>query len=222
VLPAIQREFVWDTDQICRLFDSLMRRYPIGPFLFWQVDPAHSTDFVFYEFMSRYHERLEHHNKRLDLPSPRPLVAILDGQQRLTALNIALNGTYAEKLPWRRYANLDAYPERELYLDLCSRWDPDESDMLYRFEFLTPERALTETGDEVHWYRVRDVLSLESGAVPLLTYVQQTGIPDALRMPATEALDRLRNVVAEEPQIAFHEEEEQDLGGCPGARRTLR
>lgn len=25
VLPAIQREFVWDTDQICRLFDSLMR-----------------------------------------------------------------------------------------------------------------------------------------------------------------------------------------------------
>ncbi len=55
-----------------------MRRYPIGPFLFWQVDPAHSTDFVFYEFMSRYHERLEHHNKRLDLPSPRPLVAILE------------------------------------------------------------------------------------------------------------------------------------------------
>jgi uncharacterized protein with ParB-like and HNH nuclease domain len=25
VLPAIQREFVWDTDQICMLFDSLMR-----------------------------------------------------------------------------------------------------------------------------------------------------------------------------------------------------
>ncbi len=24
VLPALQREFVWDTDKICRLFDSLM------------------------------------------------------------------------------------------------------------------------------------------------------------------------------------------------------
>ncbi len=33
-LPAIQREFVWSQDQICALFDSLMRGYPIGAFLF--------------------------------------------------------------------------------------------------------------------------------------------------------------------------------------------
>ncbi len=37
VLPAIQREFVWDTDQIETLFDSLMRDYPISTFLFWKV-----------------------------------------------------------------------------------------------------------------------------------------------------------------------------------------
>lgn len=37
VLPAIQREFVWSTGQICALFDSLMRGYPIGSFLFWKV-----------------------------------------------------------------------------------------------------------------------------------------------------------------------------------------
>jgi len=37
VLPAIQREFVWKTDQIRALFDSLMRGYPIGAFLFWKV-----------------------------------------------------------------------------------------------------------------------------------------------------------------------------------------
>ena len=37
VLPAIQREFVWNTDQIVTLFDSLMRDYPISTFLFWQV-----------------------------------------------------------------------------------------------------------------------------------------------------------------------------------------
>ena len=29
VLPAIQREFVWGPDRITRLFDSLMRNYPI-------------------------------------------------------------------------------------------------------------------------------------------------------------------------------------------------
>ena len=38
VLPAIHREFVWGTDQIRALFDSLMRGYPIGAFLFWNVD----------------------------------------------------------------------------------------------------------------------------------------------------------------------------------------
>lgn len=29
VLPSIQREYVWDTEQIETLFDSLMRDYPI-------------------------------------------------------------------------------------------------------------------------------------------------------------------------------------------------
>lgn len=37
VLPAIQREFVCRPEQSCRLFDSLMRGYPVGSFLFWQV-----------------------------------------------------------------------------------------------------------------------------------------------------------------------------------------
>lgn len=34
VLPSIQREFVWGTPQIERLFDSIMQGYPIGTFLF--------------------------------------------------------------------------------------------------------------------------------------------------------------------------------------------
>ena len=38
LLPAIQREFVWSSDQIEMLFDSLMRGYPISSFLFWKVE----------------------------------------------------------------------------------------------------------------------------------------------------------------------------------------
>jgi uncharacterized protein with ParB-like and HNH nuclease domain len=38
-LPAIQREFVWSREQIAMLFDSLMRGYPIGSFLFLNVIP---------------------------------------------------------------------------------------------------------------------------------------------------------------------------------------
>jgi len=39
VLPAIQREFVWKPEQICRLFDSLMQGYPFGTFLFGRSNP---------------------------------------------------------------------------------------------------------------------------------------------------------------------------------------
>lgn len=46
VLPAIQREFVWDQDRIVRLFDSLMRGYPIGSFLFWNIEPKQAADYT--------------------------------------------------------------------------------------------------------------------------------------------------------------------------------
>ena len=32
LMPAIQREFVWDVGQITKLVDSLMRGYPVGSF----------------------------------------------------------------------------------------------------------------------------------------------------------------------------------------------
>lgn len=47
LLPAIQREFVWSTEQIIKLFDSLMRGYPIGSFLFWTVSKENINKFDF-------------------------------------------------------------------------------------------------------------------------------------------------------------------------------
>ena len=61
VLPAIQRELVWNTDQITRLFDSLMRDYPINSFLFWKVDRDSFREYKFYAFLDDYHERDEYY-----------------------------------------------------------------------------------------------------------------------------------------------------------------
>jgi uncharacterized protein with ParB-like and HNH nuclease domain len=36
-LPHIQRPFVWDEEQMLKLFDSLMRNYPIQTFLLWKT-----------------------------------------------------------------------------------------------------------------------------------------------------------------------------------------
>src|SRR5271165_2337460 len=36
-LPNIQRPFVWSEEQICRLFDSILREYPISTLLIWKT-----------------------------------------------------------------------------------------------------------------------------------------------------------------------------------------
>jgi len=98
-LPAIQREFVWSTTQIQALFDSVMRGYPIGSFLLWQVHPDDASDFTFYNFITDYHEKSHPYASKGHVPSGSGLTAVLDGQQRLTALNIGLYGSHAERIP---------------------------------------------------------------------------------------------------------------------------
>ena len=46
ILPAIQREFVWNTKQIELLFDSILRDYPISTFLFWKVMCHQASKFM--------------------------------------------------------------------------------------------------------------------------------------------------------------------------------
>ena len=37
VLPAIQRDFVWDEQKTEKLLDSILRGYPIGLVLLWET-----------------------------------------------------------------------------------------------------------------------------------------------------------------------------------------
>ena len=54
------------------------------------------------------------------LPEGRAITAILDGQQRLTSLNIALNGSHAARLRGKWRTSAHAYPPKELYIPECS------------------------------------------------------------------------------------------------------
>src|SRR5450759_371814 len=64
VLPAIQREFIWEPHQIELLFDSLLRGYPISSFLFWEVPRNQIKDWQFYTFLTHYHEKNATHTRR--------------------------------------------------------------------------------------------------------------------------------------------------------------
>lgn len=158
LLPAIQREFVWDTEQITKLFDSLMRDYPISSFLFWQVEKEKINNYQFYEFLRCYHEKNQRHNPKADISGEEDITAILDGQQRLTALYIGLKGSYSYKLPRKRWDNSNAFPERKLYLNLLSPSEDPDSE--FDFRFLTSSEA-SRNDNNYFWFPVGEILNMK-------------------------------------------------------------
>jgi uncharacterized protein with ParB-like and HNH nuclease domain len=161
LLPAIQREFVWSTDQIERLFDSVMRDYPISSFLFWEVEKSNVCNYQFYEFVQNFHERDNRHNPKANLNGETGITAILDGQQRLTSLYIGLKGTYAYKLLRKRWDNDSAFPKRRLCLNLLM--PSVNGDLEYDFKFLT-ESEYTQRDLNQLWFIVGDILDLNEAA----------------------------------------------------------
>jgi hypothetical protein len=210
LLPAIQREVVWSTNQIARLFDSLMQGYPIGSFLFWKVEPEHSKDFVFYEFITDYHQKKNRHLKKHNMLNPRPITGVLDGQQRLTALNIGIRGSHSEKLPYK-WAEFDSnYPERFLYLRLDAVADENEMGMVYDFRFLTPDQAKNQPEGGVHWFQVSKIRGMDPYQ-DIFAYVQENDLVQKGVTFPHKTLTRLYQLVHADPIISYYEERTQDL-----------
>lgn len=93
-LPAIQREYVWDTDGIEKLFDSIMGNYPIGSFLFWKIREEKKSLWTAYKFFSNF-DKESPHNEEANLAGiKQDIYLVLDGQQRLTSLYLGLKGSY--------------------------------------------------------------------------------------------------------------------------------
>ena len=169
LLPAIQRKFLWTEEQITRLMDSIMKNYPFGTFLFWKIkkEAVNNKGYSMYEFIKNYHERDRYKNE----PAAQPfnvtnenkddtILAVLDGQQRLTSLYIAIFGSLAKK-KYRAHSNNDsAYPKKELYFDLNSQVEIDEGgdeEILYDFKFFTEDEAKEQNNGKL-WYPVKEIV----------------------------------------------------------------
>lgn len=207
VLPSIQREFVWSPTQMCRLFDSLMQGYPIGSFLFWRIEKGRVRDYKFYDFVLHYHERDNPHCPVLEITADAPVTAILDGQQRLTTLNIGLRGSHAEKEPRKWWNNSDAFPPKRLYLNLLGLAEENDLGMKYALEFLTEEQA-AERDSEHHWFEVRTIFGMEAGP-GIFNYLLEHGL--STKKEPFELLDKLHRTVNVDPLVAYYAEEEQDI-----------
>lgn len=207
LLPAIQRELVWTAEQIEKLFDSLMRDYPIGSFLFWKVSRENTKEYQFYEFLREYHERDKRHNPKANISGEEDITAILDGQQRLTALYIGLKGTYAYKLPRRRWDSDDAFPKRELYLNLLS--ESKDFDLKYDFRFSTKEEA-EEKDEKTFWFKVGKILDFDpNNPSDLYNFLVDQGLSKSRF--AGGCLFKLAQVVNKDSAINYYLERSHDL-----------
>ncbi|BCO08153.1 hypothetical protein GF1_05290 [Desulfolithobacter dissulfuricans] len=73
-IPAFQRDFVWEPEQVAFLLDSIYKGFPIGTIILWKTDNRLAT---------------EKNLGRFKLPEPQrdyPVNYVLDGQQRITSL----------------------------------------------------------------------------------------------------------------------------------------
>lgn len=133
VLPNIQREFVWSEESICKLMDSIMRGYPIGIVLMWET----YQNIQFRKFTDSYIEEADFDYSSNDNELKRLLV--LDGQQRLQSLFIALYGKYHGKY---------------LYFELLSGQEKDDSsEIKYEFQFLTEDDAIRFNSESIEKFK---------------------------------------------------------------------
>jgi hypothetical protein len=131
-LPNIQRPFVWGEEQICRLFDSILREYPISTLLVWKTTSG-----------IRRRKFIDNWSSSLKLSSfyvpedTKKKCLVLDGQQRLQSLYIGLCGSFSGK---------------ELHFDVLSGVAALPDDIKYRFEF----RAAATSG--FPWVKFKDLV----------------------------------------------------------------
>ena len=110
-LPAIQRPYVWGNryeseKYICRLFDSLYQKYPIGVLIMWRT----SSRVAYRNFLGDFKQGDIYKNAESGCWE-RDKSLVYDGQQRLQTLYSCLNHTFNERV---------------LVFDLSYDWNKDE------------------------------------------------------------------------------------------------
>jgi len=211
LLPAIQRKFVWSSDQIEVLFDSLMRGYPINSFMFWEVKENQvKNEFKFYQFLTEYRQFFKEDNPDIDTKGYKDFKAVIDGQQRLTSLYIGLKGSYAYKLPrkwW--YDNEENIPTRHLYLNLSSPLpEENERQMNYDFQFLTKQEFERKSANNALWFKLNDILTFEK-TNDLDNFIEERGWLSKTFTKNT--IRQLRKVIFEEKLINYYLETSQEI-----------
>ena len=138
LLPAMQRKFVWSEDKILNLFDSIMKGYPFGVFIFWDINDRESINrYHFYQFVKDYSLREGTINTPAGRIAKNAISVVMDGQQRLTSLYIGIKGSLTTKDKWKRSNIAENWKKKHLYIvPHVAEAERNEDDTPFRFFFL--------------------------------------------------------------------------------------
>ena len=152
LLPEIQRSYVWKGPQVAKLLDSLYREYPVGQILLWDTGNL--------EIITKG----LHGTKDPHLPSVGQPKIVLDGQQRLTSLFLALRDE-EEKV------NIYFHLEDEVFQNYFSKMKSDR-----------------------RWVPVRAILNNQIDDLSILSDLQEKGILKINDETSKRYLSRLQKV----------------------------
>jgi Protein of unknown function DUF262/Protein of unknown function (DUF1524) len=165
-LPNIQRPFVWTEEQICRLFDSILREYPISTLLVWKT----TSQIRRRKFIDNWKSSLRLSDFYVPEDSKRKCL-VLDGQQRLQSLFIALQGSYEG---------------RELHFDVLSGQITAPDDVKYKFAFRNA------TGDAFPWVKFKDLVFTTKNARQLATDLEAKAVAASVALTDKDR-DRIKD-----------------------------
>lgn len=93
-LPNIQRPFVWSEERIYRLFDPILRQYPISTLLIWKTKMGVRRR----KFIDNFKEEHRRQLSTFKVPDDdKKKCLVLYGQQRLQSLYIGRRESYDGK-----------------------------------------------------------------------------------------------------------------------------
>jgi uncharacterized protein with ParB-like and HNH nuclease domain len=178
-LPNIQRPFVWSEEQIERVYDSILREYPIGSMLVWKTDSVIKHR----KFIDNWRNSLN----ITDFYVPEnghAKMLVLDGQQRIQSLFIGLRGSYNGK---------------ELYLNILSGDLKDPEDTRFEFKFSDNTACYP-------WVKFKEIVSTDKKNKEIRNWISDMAngaVSIAEEDRIEENIEQIRNVFCTQENILY-------------------
>lgn len=214
VLPAIQRNFVWDEQKVCDLFDSILNDYPIGTFLFWSVTSKQISEYWFNKFIDYYDEQNKEFQsrKRITPDKKNEYIGVLDGQQRITSIYLGIKGYYRVRIKGRWKGKNESYENKYLCINLLSYSEDSMSYFSFKNEDCIAKRINNpQTQKDEFWVRVSEVFESNFDITDYSFFLEEQGFNLLERKPAVKVLISLREALRVREIISFYSAKDKDL-----------